>query len=243
FAFIMVSIVGTSCLGIAFLWDYYYYSPLTPKLAPMVRPLLLLDQRFYSFETLRYKIFNTWYLLSGGPRVSRQGISERGYPLDRILSGPIYCGPSNAPCIKGVAVSFKQESKPVLSYRVIFIGSSQTVGAGAAKLEDTFFVRTHRYLSWAMNIDIESINISIPGARSDTLFENYMKNYLKFQPDIVVLNLSNNDIGNETFSASVAEFLKQNELSGVKAVLLEEANNPEFPNLAPLLDNHKALRT
>jgi lysophospholipase L1-like esterase len=126
-------------------------------------------------------------------------------------------------------------------YRVLFVGTSQTIGAGALTLEDTFFALVHRYLRDKIpgSIYLESINISVSGSHSPLLLKEYDENYLKFRPDIVVINLPNNDQGLE---AAIDGFLKQKELYGIKTVLLEEANTSEKYDTDDLLSNQEVLR-
>jgi len=129
----------------------------------------------------------------------------------------------------------REGSKSAPLYRVLFVGTSQTIGAGALTLEDTFFALVHRYLRDVTpgSIYLESINVSVSGSHSPLLLKEYDDNYLKFRPDIVVINL---------FGTAIDGFLKQNELYGIKTILLENANTSEKYDTDDLLSNHEALR-
>ena len=77
---------------------------------------------------------------------------------------------------------------------------------------------------------------------SHRLFEDYVKNYVQFQPDLAVINLSNNDPP-DAFEKGITDFLELNQSRKIKTLLLEEANSGEvIPVQGSLLANHRTLR-
>jgi lysophospholipase L1-like esterase len=243
FTWFTFALTATVCLGMWYAFDFYYYSSRVHKRNGITRLLNGEQTDVLNFEELRYRTFSLMYSLSGGKSVSRQGVADRGYPMDRIWGGPIFCGPTDDKCMK--VGDLREGSKSAPLYRVVFVGTSQTMGAGALTLEDTFFALVHRYLRDVIpgSIYLESINISVSGSHSPLLLKEYDENYLKFRPDIVVINLSSNDQGQTSqFEAAIDGFLKQNELYGIKTILLEEANPSEKYDTDDLLSNHEALR-
>ena len=243
----LISVVGCLCAGCWYLFDYYFYSKLIPRDSGITRPLFReVGFSLPSFERLRFITFESWYGLSGGETVSHQGVDSRGYPARRIFQGPIYCGPTRDACIEGMPPTTnvgKSGNSPV--HRVLFIGSSQTVGAGARSLEDTFFVRVHHYLSEAISpkFRLESLNLSVSGYRAADLLSEYKSRYRDFQPDLVVINLSNNDGRSpQNFAAAMTRFLDFNAAAGIKTILLEEANSSEMAPGKNLFANHRVLR-
>ena len=236
FTFVLTT---TVCLGMWYAFDFSYYSSRVHKRNGITRLLNGEQTDVLNFEELRYRTLSLVYGLSGGESVSRQGVADRGYPMDRVWRGPIFCGPTDDKCMK--VGDLREGSKSAPLYRVLFVGTSQTIGAGALTLEDTFFALVHRYLRDKIpgSIYLESINISVSGSHSPLLLKEYDENYLKFRPDIVVINLPNNDQGLE---AAIDGFLKQKELYGIKTVLLEEANTSEKYDTDDLLSNQEVLR-
>ena len=243
----MVSVIGCLCAGCWYLFDYYFYSKLIPRDSGITRPLFReVGFSLPSFERLRFITFESWYGLSGGETISHQGVDSRGYPARRIFQGPIYCGPTKDACVEGMPPTTNVgKSDNSQGHRVLFIGSSQTVGAGARGLEDTFFVRVHHYLSEAISpkFRLESLNLSVSGYRAADLLSEYKSRYRDFQPDLVVINLSNNDGRSpESFAAAMTGFLDFNAAAGIKTILVEEANSSEMAPGKNLFANHRVLR-
>jgi lysophospholipase L1-like esterase len=126
-------------------------------------------------------------------------------------------------------------------HRLLFIGSSQTVGAGAEDGEGTFFARVHRTLSRALApTSLESLNAAVSGANSHRLLRIYRARYARFRPDLVVINLGNND-AHARFAQGLSGFLALNQRLGIQAVLIEEANSAERRQSA-LHRKHEIMR-
>lgn len=153
------------------------------------------------------------------------------------------------------------------SYRILFIGSSQTWGAGAKTEKDTFVSQAERltnslalsdgkvqtdvlgadtgFLNQDQSSKIEFINAGVSGLNSGELldlYKNFWKNQIK--PDMVVINLSNNDGGDPTqFKTNLRDFIALNG-STIKTVLVLEANSPEQPpdQALSLRMNHDILK-
>ncbi len=247
FPWILISFTGISCLGSWYVFDFFYYSQIIHSKTGITRPLFPDEHSSpLTLEELRYKTFNLWYRLSGGEEISRKAVIEKGYPANRIYKGPVYCGVSNDRCFAGsLPDTLESQAVKKLAYRIIFIGTSQTIGVGANRLEDTFYVRTHLYLRAGIpaSIHLESINISVSGSNSKSLLKDYEQDYLKLRPDIVLINLANNDKWNKKFFPEISSILKKNKLSGIKTVLLEEASGQgDSSHRFALLTNHKELR-
>jgi len=247
FYWTLISVAGSLCAGCWYLLDYHFYSKLTPRDTGITRPLFGRKvSSFHSFERLRFVVFETWYGLSGGETISHQGVANRGYTTLRIFQGPIYCGSAKDPCVEGLPPApnvGKSDNLP--TYRVLFIGSSQTVGAGARGLEETFFVRVHRSLSAAIapKFRLESVNSSVSAYRAADLLREYQSRYRDLRPDLVVINLSNNDQrSREKFAVAMTGFLELNRAAGIQTILLQEANSPEMADHKRLLANHEVLR-
>ncbi len=245
--FTMIVIISTST-AIASLWfifDYFYYSGLTQAKNGITHDLFPNNKtKILSFEEIRYAIFKSIYHLTFAPIISHPGLLERGYPLEQLGEGPVVCLNNTNYCsaLKTPAQLRISHDNGKL-YRLLFIGTSQTIGAGGSELAKTFVVRNHFLVQKLLpkNIGFESINMAISGSNSKELYEIYQKNYLALKPDLVIINLSNND-NNENFEISIINFLELNRQNKIKSVLLEEANSRETDQENDLLENHKVLR-
>ena len=252
FHWTLISVVGLVCAGAWYLGDYYSYSKWVPRGLGITRPLFgRQDFRILSFEQLRFTAFEVWYGLSGGETITHKGVADRGYRTDRIFRGPIYCGPAKEACVEGMRPATDDgKSEKSSTYRVLFIGSSQTLGSGAKDLEDTFFVRVHRYLSEAIapKFHLESVNMSVSSYRAEELLPHFKSLYRDFVPDLVVINLSFNDRRSpEIFFDAMKGFLDFNGVAGIKTILLEEAYSVEGFRVETdspqgLVANHQVLR-
>jgi lysophospholipase L1-like esterase len=113
--------------------------------------------------------------------------------------------------------------------RVLFIGTSQTWGAGARDEIETFVNRIEKELnsSIVFNGRFECINAGIMGSDSAKLFDLYMKEWLVLKPKIVVIILSNNDTDAVQFSNVLKHFADLNVSNGIKTMFVLEANSIE----------------
>lgn len=130
------------------------------------------------------------------------------------------------------------------TYRVLFVGSSQTWGAGAHKKNDIFTRLVEEKLNKLYNSEVtfECINVSIPSIQARQLYEYYEKEWINFNPNIVMINLSNSDYqtGEEDFALSLEQFYRLSQSRGIKIVFILEANTIEYaPNELP---KHKIMR-
>ncbi|HUK39597.1 MAG TPA: SGNH/GDSL hydrolase family protein [Candidatus Acidoferrales bacterium] len=247
FHWTLISVVGLVCAGCWYLGDYFFYSKRVPRGLAITR-LLFSKEHFStpSFEQLRFIAFEAWSGLLGGETITHKGVADRGYPDHRIFRGPIYCGPAKEACIEGMPPATDAgKSDKSSTYRVLFIGSSQTIGAGAEDLEDTFFVRVHHYLSEAIapKFHLESINLSVSSYRAEELLPDFKSRFRDFPPDLVVINLSFNDRDSpENFLAAMTGFLDFDKAAGIKTILLEEAYSGETDSPQGLSANHQVLR-
>jgi len=246
FRWTLISVVGLVCAGCWHLADFYFYSKWVPRRSVITRPLFGKEEfSIPHFEQLRFIAFESWYRLLGGEIITHKGVADRGYPADRIFRGPIYCGSAKKSCREGMPPATAGDKSDKSTYRVLFIGSSQTVGAGAKDLEDTFFVRVHRFLSQAISpkFHLESANLSVSGYHAKELLPDFKSRYRDFPADLVVINLSFNDRDSpETFFDAMTEFLDFNKAVGMQTILLEEANSLETDLRKGLLANHQVLR-
>jgi lysophospholipase L1-like esterase len=127
--------------------------------------------------------------------------------------------------------------------RMLFIGTSQTWGAGARTEDETFVRRIERALNEraASPERYECINAGISGTDSSDLLRYYREEWIDWDPRVVVINLATNDLRPNVLGRNLAEFLSLNRLRGIRTLLVMEANSPEQERKHLLL-NHEAMR-
>lgn len=115
--------------------------------------------------------------------------------------------------------------KPASEERVLFLGSSQTYGAGAAKSGDTWVERLcQEWRGQYPKLSFTCLNGGIGGSFSGQALELLQKIGLEWKPTLVVVNLGHNDQGHE-------ENFKKN--MGQISLLLKQAQLPTVFILEP----------
>jgi lysophospholipase L1-like esterase len=126
--------------------------------------------------------------------------------------------------------------------RLLFVGSSQTWGAGAATATDTFVQRLQQRLDAEPTTASrwQCINTGIPGAVAAGLLHLYEQEWLGTNPSLVLVNLSNNDRDPVRFRQSLERLLELNQQRGIATVLVLEPNSIEAID-RHLPDNHALM--
>jgi len=129
------------------------------------------------------------------------------------------------------------------TYRILFIGSSQTWGAGVSKQTSTFVRKIENKLnkSRTKEIQFECINAGISALHSFHLLDLYKREWLKLKPRIVVINLSNNDVNIDIFASNLQRMIKLSAQKGIQPIFVLEANSVEKNN-TDLILKHEAMR-
>ena len=120
--------------------------------------------------------------------------------------------------------------KPLISpdiQRILFVGTSQTRGAGARTQEETLVRVTEEILNREEAGRFECINAGVHGMKSKGLLGFYEEKWTTLNPDVTVINLSNNDNDAEVFRASLEKFIDINKAKGIRTVFVLEANSRE----------------
>lgn len=109
--------------------------------------------------------------------------------------------------------------------RVLFLGTSQTWGAGAHFREDAFVARVAGRFEEAAagGGAVEVINCGVPGAYASELLEAYAEDWIGFGPDLVVVNLGVNDEAREDFPESLRALAALNAAAGIQTLFIDEA--------------------
>ncbi len=125
------------------------------------------------------------------------------------------------------------------SYKIAFMGSSQTFGGGAQSFEKAFPSKIIAALN-SCGGAFTGLNFSAPGENSAQLLQTY-KDILPFwKPDLLVVNLGHNDRDLTLFRTSLKNLLDLNAKLNIKTVFIKEPNTIEL-NSNPLLERHQIL--
>ncbi len=130
--------------------------------------------------------------------------------------------------------------KPDGATRILFLGSSQTWGAGASRDETCFVARIERALSDSSGGRVECVNIAVSGMRGHEVADLFESEGVRFEPDLVVLNLSNNDTDPVRFGASLERIVAIARDAGLPMLFVLEPNSPEFES--KLGERHAVMR-
>ena len=128
-------------------------------------------------------------------------------------------------------------------YRMLFIGTSQTWGAGASKPSATFVRNIEKKLnqSGIHKGQFECINAGISALNSSRLLDLYRKEWLELGPRMVIINLSNNDGDIDKFASNLQDMIEISVEAGIQPVLVLEAN-PAENTRRRLSKKHEAMR-
>ena len=214
-------------LGAAYhAFDYIFWSTL--PLSPNERGILdSADPVVPPFEILRSRAFSAWYFLASGFWVDRSAVSRSGYNLERSWSGEIYCPPDLARECRVLGDGDAPDAATSATCRIAFVGSSQTRGMGATTLRNTWFVRSRDALSRALAPSrIEFLNVASSAATSASLLAKLRRGGSPL-PDVMVIDLANNDAGPDELKAGIGGFLDLARSRGIATILIEEPNSPE----------------
>jgi len=135
---------------------------------------------------------------------------------------------------------------------ILFLGSSQTTGAGAATENDSFVNRIQRQLdaTAARGIHIACINAGINAANSSLLLKQYQDSWIATAPALVVINLGCNDLLSPKFeveyAANLVEFARLNQEKGIRTLFVTEAlsweNYPAEPRTHAIMQRVAAAQ-
>lgn len=177
-----------------------------------------------AIEKFRWGFFHLLALNSPGNIPSSKVLAERGYPVERIWEGPITC--SGKKCMKRRLETATQIVSRAQS-KMVLIGTSQSVGAGASSLNKTFFARLHgRLQTKLIGSRLVSINLSESGSNPQLLFEKYGKTLERLSPEIFVINLVNNGDDLNYFKG-LENFLRIAKKKSAQIFLIQEAIDSE----------------
>jgi len=173
-----------------------------------------------AIEKFRWGLFHLLAMNTPANIPSSKVLAERGYPAERIWEGPITC--SGKKCMKRRLETATQIVSRAQS-KMVLIGTSQSVGAGASSLEKTFFARLHgRLQTKLIGSRLVSINLSESGSNPQLLFQKYGKTLERLSPEILVINLVNNGDDFNYFKG-LENFLRIAKKRSARIFMIQEA--------------------
>lgn len=217
-----------SCAAIYFYFDYYHWSNF--QFENLTRPIQTESKQLNksNFEQARHTITSFWYKVGGGTIVNSASIGRLNYRQDRVSSGPFFCEDIK-PCILLPSYLVEKKRQPLSrEFRIVIIGTSQTFGAGASELTQTLTAQLHKRIAKKISPQrkLMTLNISKSGSRASVLFDDYYRIYSDFNPNLIVINLGNNDTESD-LSSNLTHFLEYCKKNAIQVVLLKEPNTTE----------------
>jgi lysophospholipase L1-like esterase len=115
--------------------------------------------------------------------------------------------------------------------RLLFLGSSQTWGAGAARTEHAWIARLERRWNEEAppGVRYELINAGISALRSRRTRELYENHWIAWQPEAVVVVLGHNDDDPAQLGRELAALARTNRERGIRTVFIPEPESLEKP--------------
>jgi len=113
--------------------------------------------------------------------------------------------------------------------RILFLGTSQTWGAGAAKHDETYVKVIEKEIDTHIKTNYQLINAGISGSSSTEILDFYKNSWLKLNPKMVLVDLSSNDLDPELFAKNLEELVDINKKLGITTIFLLEANSVNTP--------------
>jgi hypothetical protein len=152
-------------------------------------------------------------------------LTYKRYPSDRIFGGTIFCI-KNINCIYETKLArFRDLNDTRIKNRIMLVGTSQSIGAGASDIERTFFSLLHKKINSIQ--ESISVNISQSAYTPEEMFTKYKESFENYQPTLVIVNLGYN-LADYSFPKALADFLDHAKKHKIKLVLIREANNSKL---------------
>lgn len=112
--------------------------------------------------------------------------------------------------------------------KIVFMGSSQTYGGGAASMETIFSSQAVNELIKCSKRPVASVNISSPGDKIEYFLRTYKKLVQFWKPTLLVVSLGANEHDPKVFDDSLKQMITLNSEIGAKTVLIKESNTLEI---------------
>jgi len=146
-----------------------------------------------------------------------------------------------------LAREYPLEPAPAGVRRILVLGTSQTWGSGAARLEDVWVRRLEGWLGETARAGerFELIDAGLPGEVSKKVRENLEEHFAAWQPELLLVNLGNNDRDPALLARELERIARWSAERGIRVAFVPEPNCIESRNersLRGLREKHAAMR-
>ena len=235
-------------------FDYYLYSNLYPYAD--VKQWKSVSYRLNSVENLRLCLFSLFSCCDADVPDNESGDGEI-QPKEFLQSKDDDVGPAGFIEMQVIWSGSNGEEIQIFNipqlvnffgtmplesfYKIIFLGTSQTWGEGAALRKRQMVFQVYRYLRnmYDDNLNFLVVNAGLRATDSNAMAKLLRTVFDTMRPEMVVVNLSNND---ETlgFKENLLEMYEVSSRNKTKIILIKEANSPDSNNIR-LMNNHKVI--
>jgi lysophospholipase L1-like esterase len=131
--------------------------------------------------------------------------------------------------------------------RIVVLGTSQTWGSGAAHPDDVWVTRLEKLLNAgaAPGESFELIDAGLPGETSTRLRRDWLRRWIAWRPELLLVNVGNNDRDSEILARNLERIVEANAAGGIRTAFLPEPNCVESrseKSLTELARKHDAVR-
>ena len=231
------SMAGLTLVGLLWLgFEYFYWSKvkvsaLNPPVPANLQASAALGA-LHAAERARFHGFDLWFRLAGGQGISLDELGKNGYPARQKGLGPLHCLPG-----KGCQQAPPAFPEKRAGSRIVMLGTSQTYGSGADRLDDTILPRLLEALG-RRGVAAEGLNL----AKIASFASHQLGELCQFtdRPDLVIANFGNND-SPESLRPALEGIAERARALGARLLLLEEANPKEFLR-GDIQTRHRVIR-
>ena len=177
---------------------------------------------------LTLSVFVSYFLAERYPKVSRKLLRQEQQLIERCINTL-----DQARAGREFATKYTRTG-PLDTRRVLFLGTSQTVGDGATVQSEAFVNVIERALNDHLRPAgrCECINGAVDGANAALLLECYQRDWVAYGQELCVINLCCNDSDREAtppdvFASLLRRFVEVNQAAGIKTLFVLEAVSTE----------------
>ncbi len=173
-----------------------------------------------------------------------QTYSKRFYPkeTERLRRLEEHQRAANAEEIyAGIEKDYSPEPMPGV-HRLLFVGASQTWGAGATADGDSWVQRLERLLNDLGDERFECINTAVSAMKMRRMEKEFLERWLELKPRTVIINASHNDrsVSIRRFERPLTRLVEACQRAGIRILLIMEPNSLEN-QVRPLIRRHAAM--
>ena len=121
------------------------------------------------------------------------------------------------------------------SFLVLVMGTSQTFGVGASARENAFPALLQHAIDGArpQGRKVVCVDAAKSGYVARSLLTDYEERWIRLKPQVLVLNLGNNDRREPGFAEALQRFIDLDKAQGIQTVIVLEANAVEYDDPLP----------